>query len=482
MSTQGFQQAQKQSQTLVVGAQLQNAFKILQAPAIELRSSILQELQTNPLLEELSNSDSSIEEFQENINANDLNQDEEMKFDPEDFSTMERISEDLREHYALENTGQSYTSEDEKHREHFMNSLTKDVSLQQHLLEQANLVDCSKTEYEALLYLIGNLDDRGFLTETVPDIAKTNQIPNETVESALNILKGLDPPGVGAKDLQDCMIIQLDLKGLGDSLAARMLRDHFDLLLKRQISKLASKIKVSTEKIQQAIDKITSLDPAPGRRFSSDNNTVIEPDVIVYKDEFDNWQIELNNEYIPRIRISNTYKDLLAKGTLNKKERSFMLEQIRSGKFLISSIEQRQQTIKRVTEEILKLQSEFFEDGIGKLRPMTMSQVAENIDVHETTVSRAVANKYIHTPHGLFSFKAFFSTGYATTNGNELLSSSTVKDTIKKLIDEEDMHKPYGDQTIVEILSKKNIKIARRTVAKYREELGIPPKHIRRSY
>ena len=481
MSTQGLQQAQKQSQTLVVGAQLQNAFKILQAPAIELRTSILQELQTNPLLEELSGNDASIEEYQEAINANDLNQDEEMKFDPEDFSAMDRISDDLREHYALENTGQSHTSENEEHREHFMNSLTKDVSLQQHLLEQANLVDCSENKYEALLYLIGNLDDRGFLTEPVSEIVKITQIPSDLVESALDTLKSFEPPGVGAKDLQDCMIIQLDLLGLGDSLAAKILRDHFDLLLRRQISKLAGKLNVTADKVQKAMSTITTLDPAPGRRFSSDNNTTIEADVIVYKDEYENWQNELNNEYTPRLRINNTYKNLLAKGTLSKKERSFMMEQMRSGKFLISSIEQRQQTIRRITEEILNLQREFFEDGIKKLHPMIMRDVARNIGIHETTVGRAVANKYIRTPHGLFAFKTFFSAGYAT-DSDESVSSNAVKDTIKEIIEREDTNKPFGDQAITDILKEKNIKIARRTVAKYREELGIPPKHMRRSY
>ena len=481
MSTQTFQQEQKQSQTLVVGTQLQNALKILQAPAIELRASILQELQTNPLLEELSTNDTSIDEYQETINANDLNQDEEMNFDPNDFSTMERISDDLREHYELENTGQSYTSEDAEQREHMMNSLKKDVSLQQHLLEQANLVDCSQIEHQALLHLIGTLDERGFLTETVPNIANISQLPSDAIERAITTLKSFDPPGVGANNLQDCLITQLDLLGLGDSLAAKILRDHFDLLLHRQISKLISKLKVSADKVQQAISKIIALDPAPGRRFSFDSNTVVEPDVIVYKDEFDKWQIELNSDYIPRLRISNTYKNLLAKGTLSKKERSFMLKQMRSGKFLISSIEQRQQTIKRVTEGILRLQSDFFEDGIKKLHPMTLSDVAQNIDVHQTTVSRAIANKYIRTPHGLFAFKIFFGSGYLNDN-DESISNQVVKDAIKEIIAEEDSGKPYSDQAIADFLNKKNIEIARRTVAKYREDLGIQPKHIRRNY
>lgn len=481
MGVQGLQQVQKQAQTLVIGPQLQNSLKILQAPAIELRASILQELQANPLLEELSINGASINEYDESINANDLNQDEEMKFDPDDFSTLERISDDMREHYALENTGQSYTPEDAKRREYLMNSHTKGVTLQQHLVEQVKLVECSEREHQALLYLIGALDDRGFLTETASGIAATSQIPLNVVEKAINILRSFDPPGVGAQNLQDCLSLQLELRGLSDSLAARILRDHFELLLRRQVPKLTRELNIRAERIQQAIEKIATLDPAPGRRFSSDANTIIEPDVTVYKDEYGKWQIELNNEYIPRLKINNTYKNLLAKGTLSKKEREFMIEQMRSGKFLINSIEQRQQTIRRITEEILKYQNDFFEGGIKQLRPMKMRDIARAIDVHETTVSRAIANKYMRTPHGLFEFKSFFSSGYTLDHG-ESLSYKAIKDAIKEIIAEENTDNPYSDQAIVDILSKRNIKIARRTVAKYREELGIQSAHLRRNY
>lgn len=481
MSTQGFQQVQKQSQKQVIGAQLQNSLKILQVPAIELRTSILQELQTNPLLEELSANGSSIEEYKETVNASESSQGEEMNFDPNDFSAMDRISDDMREHYALENTGQSYTAEDAKSREHLINSFTADVSLQQHLIEQVNLADCSEIEYQALVYLIGNLDERGFLTETIPSIAENSQIPPETIEKAIDILKGFDPPGVGAKDLQDCLGTQLELGGFEDSLAAKIVREHFDLLLHRQIPKLAKKLGVPAERVQEALKKITVLDPAPGRRFSSDSNTVIEADVTVYKDEYGKWKIELNNEYIPRLRISSTYKNLLAKGTLSKKEQSFVAEKMRSGKFLISSIEQRQQTIRRITEEILKLQGEFFEHGVKKLRPMKMSHLARLLDVHDTTIGRATANKYIRTPHGLFAFKFFFAAGYALDD-RESLSSNAIKNTLKEIIAEEKPEKPYSDQAIVKIFDGKNIKIARRTVAKYREELGIPPTHQRRIF
>ncbi|MFQ3225028.1 MAG: RNA polymerase sigma-54 factor [Lentimonas sp.] len=481
MSSQGFQQVQKQSQSLVLAPQLRNSLKILQAPAVELRTSILEELQANPLLEELAIDSISVEEHREESNANELEQDEELEFNADDFSAIERMSEDMREHYALENTGQSHTSEDEERREHFMNSLTTSTSLQQHLIEQAELTDCSDQEREALIYLIGSIDDNGFLTETVSNIALTSRIPYSSVSKASETLRTFDPLGIGTKDTQDCLATQLELRGRSASIATRILRDHFQLLIRRRIPELSRKLRVTTDDIQDAIKEISTLDPTPGKRFSSDSNSVIEPDVTVFKDEYGEWKIVLNNDYIPRLRISSTYKDMLAKGNLNKKEKEFMIERMRSGKFLINSIEQRQQTIERITREILKFQNDFFDAGVSKLRPLTMNTIAKTVNVHETTVSRAIANKFIRTPHGVFPFKYFFTPGYKAGDG-EVISNKSIKDMISHIIEEENAAKPYSDQGIVNILIEKDIKIARRTVAKYREELGILPTNLRRRY
>ena len=482
MATQGFQQVQKQTQSLVLAPQLRNSLKILQAPAVDLRTSILEELQANPLLEELPiESAISVEENSEPANENERESKEELDFNAEDYSVLERMSEDMREQFAQENTGQSYTTEDEERREHFMNSLTESQSLQQHLIGQAELADTSDAEREALLYLIGSLDDSGYLAETVSNIALTSRIPYGTVQKAAQLLKTFDPPGIGTKDLQDCLATQLELRGRGNSRASRILRDHFQLLVRRRVPDLKRKTGATTEDIQDAIEEIGTLEPAPGRRFSADSNTVIEPDVTVHKDDYDTWQVILNNDYIPRLRISSVYKDMLAKGTLTKKEKDFMLERMRSGKFLINSIEQRQQTIERITREILAVQQEFFEEGVSKLRPLTMNTIAQTVGVHETTVSRAIANKYIRTPHGVFPFKYFFTPGFTAANG-ESVSNKTIKDIIANIISEENPAKPLSDQNIVNQLKEKDIKIARRTVAKYREELGILPTNLRRRY
>jgi RNA polymerase sigma-54 factor len=481
MSSQSFQQTQKQTQSLVLAPQLRNSLKILQAPAVELRTSILEELQANPLLEELPIESISIEEHRDSPNENEREANVELDFNSEDYSVLDKMNEDMREYYAQENTGQSHSAEDDERRNYFMDSLTEGISLQQHLIGQAELTDCSDKERKALLYLIGSLDDSGYLTESLSNVALTAHIPYSTVLSAGKKLKSFDPAGIGTEDMKDCLATQLEIRGRGDTLAAKILRDHFDLLVRRRVLELKRKTGANPEDIQDAIEEISTLEPAPGKRFSPDNNSVIEPDVTVYQDEYDAWQVMLNSDYIPRLRISNTYKQMLAKGALSKPEKDFIIERMRSGKFLISSIEQRQNTVERITREILKFQKKFFEVGVTKLRPLTMSTIAEIVGVHETTVSRAIANKYIRTPHGVFAFKYFFTPGYKSGNG-ESVSNKTIKDMIKQIIDEEKQIKPFSDQSIVDQLKAKDIKIARRTVAKYREELGILPTNLRRRY
>ena len=481
MSSQGFKQLQKQTQSLVLAPQLRNSLKILQAPAFELRTSILEELNANPLLEELPIESISIEDHRDLPNENEREANEELDFNSEDFSVLDKMNEDMREYYAQENTGQSHSVKDDERRNYFMNSLTESLSLQQHLVSQAELTDCSDKESQALLYLIGCLDDNGYLTESISNIALAAHIPYVTVLSASEILKSFEPAGIGTEDMRDCLATQLELRGRGDGLAAKIIREHFDLLVRRRVPELKRKTGASTEDIQVAIEEISTLEPAPGKRFSPDSNSIIEPDVTVYQNEYDEWQVILNSDYIPRLRISNTYKEMLAKGMLSKQEKDFMLERMRSGKFLINSIEQRQHTIERITREILKFQNEFFEVGVAKLRPLTMNTIADTVGVHETTVSRAIANKYIRTPHGVFAFKYFFTPGYKSGNG-ESISNKTIKDMISHIIDEEKPAKPFSDQRIVDKLKAKDIKIARRTVAKYREELGILPTNLRRRY
>jgi RNA polymerase sigma-54 factor len=487
MPHQGLQQLQKQTQNLVLAPQLRQSLKILQAPALELRHTILEELQNNPLLEEMPMDGVSLDqETAENDPERNGDQDaaasdstEEMRF-RNDFEVLRKLDEDWREHFQQENSQRIFTHEDAQRRQHFFDSLVSETSLQEHLIRQAELADGTPAQREALRYLVGSLSDQGFLAVGLPDIALMAGLPLKTVQEAAAMLKTFDPPGIGAADVRESLLQQLQMRGRGDSLASNIIRHHYPLLLRRRIPEMARKLSASVDDVQSALEEIAGLDPAPGRRFGEDSNRVVEPDVRVERDG-ERWLIHLNNDYIPRLRLSSAYKEMLAKGVLTPKEREYIAEKMRSGKFLINSIEQRQQTIERITREILHFQKDFFDHGLSKLRPLTMNQVAKAVGVHETTVSRAIANKYIETPWGVFEFKFFFTPGYTGQNG-ESVSNTSIKDQIAQIVSEEDTAKPYSDQDIVSILGEKDVQIARRTVAKYREELGILPTNLRRRY
>ena len=489
---------QRQTQSLVLAPQLRQSLKILQVAALDLRSVIQEELQANPTLEELpmegdaetpADAEAAAEDggnpeggdsvAEAPSGTEDPARYEEMDFTKQ-FEILSKLDEDWRDHMANAGGSQPYTSEDAEKRQHFFDSLVSETSLQEHLMQQVVLADVPTPVLEALKQLIGNLDDRGYLAQSPSDVALQANLPYETVMEALKLLQSFDPPGIGSQTLAECLLAQLQAKGRGDTLAARMLRDQFELLSRRRIPELSRKLGAAPDDVQAAIEEIGKLDPAPGRRFAEDNNRVVVPDVVVEKDG-DEWKIHLNSDYIPRLRLSSTYRELIAKGTLSKEERDYLRERMRSGKFLIDSIEQRQRTIERITREIIKAQTPFFEQGVGQLRPLTMTQIADIVGVHETTVSRAIANKYMKTPHGVFEFKFFFTTGYQAESG-AAVSNTSVKEMLADLIALEDKSSPLSDQELVAKLAEKGITLARRTVAKYREELGILPSNLRRDY
>jgi RNA polymerase sigma-54 factor len=486
MSGPGFQQhlSQRQTQQMVLAPQLRQSLKILQVAALDLRSVIQEELQNNPTLEELPMEGVSLEQ-----NGPDGQPDAEPKDGAEsreeldfakNFEVLNKLDDDWRDYLAQAGGAQPYTSEAAEKRQHFFDSLVSEISLQEHLMRQAELSDCPPRVLTATRYLVGSLDDRGFLTAQPADIALMSGLALEDVQAAQKLLRTFDPPGIGAQNLAECLLFQLEAKGRGSSPAARMIRDHFELLTRRRIPDLARRLDTSVDQIHAAIEEIGSLDPAPGRRFADDSNRVVVPDVTVEKDG-GKWLIRLNSDYIPRLRISQTYRELIAKGQLSKGARDYLRERMRSGRFLINSIEQRQQTIERITREILKVQEEFFEHGVSRLKPLTMTQIADAVGVHETTVSRAIANKYIQTPHGVFEIKYFFTPGYLARSGDSV-SNTSVKEMINDLIAVEDQAHPLSDQEIVAKLEAKGLHVARRTVAKYREELGRLPSNLRREY
>ena len=347
---------QRQNQSLVLAPQLRHSLKILQVAALDLRSVIQEELQSNPTLEELPMEGTSLDQEQQD-SANDNNESgegadnrEEMDFSKE-FDILTKLDDDWKDYMSQAGGTQQHTAEDAERRQHFFDSLVTETSLQEHLIRQAELADTPPDVLKAMSHLVGSIDDRGFLTQSASDVALQVGLPLDAVQDAVRQLKTFEPAGIGASSLEECLLLQLTAKGQGDGLAARIIKDHFALLTRRRIPEIARKLGVHIDDVQEVIAEIGALDPAPGRRFAEDSNRVVVPDVTIEKDG-DEWKIHLNSDYIPRLRISSTYKDLIAKGSLTKDERDYLRERIRSGKFLINSIEQRQQTIERITREI----------------------------------------------------------------------------------------------------------------------------------
>jgi RNA polymerase sigma-54 factor len=305
-------------------------------------------------------------------------------------------------------------------------------------------------------------------------------LPAEDVLKVLKLIQTFHPPGVGARDLRECLMLQLERAGQQQSIEYRIVRDFMEQLGKRRIPEIAKGLDESVEAVQEAVARIGLLEPRPGRAFLPDNDQYILPEVFVNR-VGDDFTVTTNNEQVPHLRISNTYKDLMSQPDASPEVKDYIREKIRAGKFLIKSLHQRQETIRKIGEEIVKRQREFMEKGVAFLKPMTMVQVAEVVGVHETTVSRAVSGKYMQTPQGLFEMKYFFTSGIQTSTGEDL-SNTSVKDMIADLFKQEDPHTPLSDQEVVKMLSDKGIQIARRTVAKYRSELGILPSNLRKKY
>jgi RNA polymerase sigma-54 factor len=328
---------------------------------------------------------------------------------------------------------------------------------------------------------IGNIDDNGFLQSTPEEMALNSGIPKEDFEKMLPLIQSFYPAGVGARDLRECLLIQLQREGKEHSLEYKIVSEHMEDLGRRRFPEIARRMGISVEDVQKATDNIARLNPRPGQVFAAAPQNYVLPDVMVEKLDGE-YQISSNNEQIPHLRISNLYKDIIASGNTQSGEvKDYIRDKIRSGKFLIRSIHQRQQTILNIARQIVTRQREFLEHGRSHLKPMTMGEVADAVGLHETTVSRAVSGKYMATPQGVFEMKYFFTSGYQTATG-ELLSNTSVKEAILDLVKHENGGAPLSDHEMVEILGERGIPIARRTVAKYRTELNILPSHMRRKY
>jgi len=463
----------KLSQQLVMTPQLQQAIKLLQLSRMELVDLVQQELEENPILEEgteiLEEKEAREEaaELQEVIAAG-----EEIKEVSGESDGLNDIDwQTYLEGYNLGGSTADCYEEDED-RPSYENLLTKKSTLSDHLMWQLNLSRLSDRERRVASEIIGNLDNDGYLKASMEEIAEATGVHAADVEKVLAVVQEFDPPGVACRSLQECLLRQVDQLGMRGSLAEKILSDHIAELETRRYPVIAKALGISLDEVLAAAKIISNFDPRPGSAYGQEEVHYIVPDIFVYKIG-DEYVVVLNDEGLPNLRINAFYRSALAEGsTIDEKAGVYIQEKLRGALWLIKSIHQRQRTIYKVTKSIIKFQREFFDRGIEHLKPLVLRDVAEDIEMHESTISRVTTNKYVQTPQGLFELKYFFNSSINTTGGDSIASES-VKSRIKEIVAGENPKKPYSDQKLVELLHQHGIDIARRTVTKYREMLGI---------
>lgn len=465
------------SQQLIMTPQLQQAIKLLQLSRLELLETIYQEMETNPVLEE-----QGVVENEEEVSL-----DEEKLENEEDSSPLAEVDvegppqEELDwEAYISEyNMGWAETPYEDRDVPQFENITSTKTNLYSHLMWQLNMSNFDEAQKEIGLHIIGNITEDGYLDITVEELARNTGYPVEKVEETLKLIQTFDPVGVGARDTRECLLIQARFQGLQGTLVEKILMDHLKDLEDKKYENIAKRLGVSMDEVITAVSIIRGLEPKPGRSYSDEETIYVSPDIYVFK-VGDDYEIVLNEDGLPKLRINAYYKDVLSrKDSLPDSVRSYIQEKLKSAAWLIKSIHQRQRTIYKVTESIVRFQRDFFDNGITHLKPLVLRDVAEDIQMHESTISRVTTNKYVYTPQGLFELKFFFNSAISSVDGDAVASES-VKEHIRNIIKMENKQKPYSDQEIADILKKLNINVARRTVAKYRESMGILPSRKRR--
>ncbi|MFC1852782.1 RNA polymerase factor sigma-54 [candidate division CSSED10-310 bacterium] len=480
----------KMQQKLIMTPNLQLAIKLLQLTKLELKEVLDQNLLENPVLEVIP--DNEIEDPSTD-SADDKKQDSLFEKNPSATSELaeiypdkipetkadeqfkwEEIDEFLREEYDY-----GYFPKEQKEAVIFENLTRECKSLFDVLYEQLLFSKLDTQQQKLGLLIIGNVDDNGYLNATVDEIATLEAVPAETVEQVLKVIQSFDPPGVAARNLKECMFLQLEQLYPDQEIARLIVENHLDDVERSNFLVICQDLDIPLETVNEAMEIILSLEPKPGRKYSLDEVRYIIPDVIITKVD-DEYLVLLNDDGIPRLRISNLYLNILKnRSKSNEGTRDYIEKKLNSAKWLIRSIEQRQQTLYKVSKSILKFQRDFFDKGISYLKPLVLRDVAEDIEMHESTVSRVSTNKYMHTPRGVFELKYFFHSGLSSTYGEDI-SSLRIKELIKNMIHQENQQKPLSDKKIANMLYQQGIKIARRTVAKYREELKILPSNRRK--
>lgn len=498
-------------QGLLMTPQLQQAIKLLQLSRLELEQFVQTQLSENPVLE-----DTAADLSEESMSMERETTESQVVTDrlEEASSIIDSVSKDDKPDVDWENLaryeesrnqasgGQRVASEDEVNS--FENLAAAQGSIQEYLMKQVDECDFSPDEKSIAINLVGNIDDRGYLAQPLEEICASEKYDFELAEGVLDTLQRFDPPGVASRDLKECLLIQLKSQGVKNTIVDQIIRNHLHDLELRNYSNISRSLKAPLDKIYENVALIAGLEPNPGRPFSPEATQYIIPDVYVFK-LGEQWVVTMNEEGLPKLKVSPFYKQLFKK-TVEKasvkqvetnaqthtnhseegapsqakpSDKEYLKEKIKTADWLIKSLFQRQSTIFRVAEKILERQKDFFEYGTQHLKPMVLRDIADALELHESTISRVTTHKYMHTPRGVFELKYFFNSSISTTQGNDL-ANEAVKDKIQLLVKSEDAKKPYSDQQIVEILEKENITLARRTVAKYREQMNILPSSRRR--
>ena len=466
MADLSFHQSLTQQQTLA--PQMRKSLEILQAGTLELSQLITQALETNPVLEDVTESISLDEEGP----------------DPEEADSLDYLNEtddDWRDRSIMEGKSAPWTQEDEERRQRIYDSIVAPVTLQQHLQQQLDLSMVDPPVRKAAQALLGNLDERGFLDLPAKELGLRLGIASAHLQAALRLIQSFDPAGVGASGIAESLLLQLERKSGRNTIEYRIVRDHLEDLARKRQPQIAKALGTSVERIAEAAARIGRLTLNPGGDFNPTGNPYILPDVIIERNDDGHLEARLTGEHLPNLRINDFYKDMIGKSGVDAKARQFLRDQIRDGRSLIRSISLRQETILAIAHKLIEHQPDFFKKGPRFLRPLTMNDIADELGMHATTVSRAVAGKYILTPQGLMEMRAFFATGYQTEDGNEV-SNAGVREAIQQLVAEENPAKPMSDEALMKGLAAQGIHVARRTIAKYREQLGILPSHLRKTF
>ena len=471
--------SQQQRQVMTLAPQLRQSLEMLQMPVMELRAAILKEMAVNPTIDDVKDPTEALLSEVQPDPPQEHPTDEGLDFDP-DVDAILRQDDEWRD-YFLQGMENAPSNEDaEEKRQYLFDSIRQEDSLQDHLMKQLVLTEISPEDRELAVMLIGNINDDGYFTGSLPDIIMVTGRSEHDVVKVLKVIQSFDPPGVGARTLRECLLQQLTL--VEDSPwedEARLLIDKYlEKLGDRDESFLCKALALNRDELAHVIALVRSLNPRPGRAFESEVTEYVEPEVFVTWEK-GRFVARVDNGQLPHIRISTHYRKLLEDENVSAETKSYIRERIRAGAFLIRSIHQRQETIRKIAQEIVDAQTEFLHKGIEALRPMTMAEVAKKVGVHETTVSRTVANKYMRTPVGLFEMKFFFTPGLKGKDG-VAVSNKAVQDQIMRIVQAEDPTAPLSDQAIEEKLAEQGITVARRTIAQYRGILKIPPSHKRR--